>query len=310
MLSRVADRLYWLARYLERAENTARLVNAYSQLILDVPRGLEPGWPILIATIDAEAAFQRRYAVLNERNVVKFLLVDADNDGSIAASVAMARENMRTSRDVMPGQAWEQINELHLLVRARAKGAVSRGGRFEFLEGVISHCQQLHGLVETSVLRDHGLWFLRLGRLIERADMTSRIVDVGAAAIDSRSRDGQTEIPLLWANLLKSLSATAAYRRTVGPELTADDVVEFVFREARFPRSLAYCLSSASTQLELLNAPKALIDAFDALALQVADLCAADLDFHGLHEFIDGFQGDLAALHAAAQAHWFTRSDG
>ena len=221
MLSRVAERLYWMARYLERAEDTARLISAYSHLILDIPRGVEPGWDVLIDTLDAGSAFRERYRKSSERNVVKFLLADKDNPSSIRNSVSLARENVRTTRDVLPAQAWELVNELFLYANEAAEESLARSPRFQFLETVIARNQQINGLILTSVSRDHSLWFIKLGQFMERADMTSRIVDVATAAIGFSSTETVPDVPLLWANLLKSLSATAAYRRQVGPIATS-----------------------------------------------------------------------------------------
>ena len=131
MLSRVAERIYWLARYLERAENTARLVSTYHFLLLDLPKGAQVGWRALPVITGGRAQFAERYPRADERNTLRFLLADAANPGSLANSVAWARENFRTSREELPGEAWERINELHLFVTEGVASALARGGRFE-----------------------------------------------------------------------------------------------------------------------------------------------------------------------------------
>ena len=108
MLSRVADRLYWMARYLERAEDTARLVSAYNHLVMDIPRGAELGWDVLIRILDADPLFHARPRAANEQNVLRFLIADADNPCSITHSIRAARGNVRTTRDVLPEETWEQ----------------------------------------------------------------------------------------------------------------------------------------------------------------------------------------------------------
>ena len=138
MLSSVASRLFWLARYLERTEGTARIINAYSQLVLDVPKGSEIGWETLIGTIDAEEAFGKRYRNINEHNVLKFMISDTDNYCSLRFAVKAARENVRTSRDVLPEDTWEQVNEMYLYVEDWAEKSVGRRNRFEFLETLIA----------------------------------------------------------------------------------------------------------------------------------------------------------------------------
>lgn len=315
MLSRVAERLYWMGRYLERAEDTARLIDAYSHLILDIPRGHAPGWNVLIDTLDAADAFSARYGEPSERNIIKFLLADRDNACSIRHSIGAARENVRTTRDVLPAQAWELVNELHLYVSDAADSAIPRKHRFEFLETVIACNQQLNGLILTSVTRDHALWFISLGQMMERADMTSRIVDVATAAIQSGfSLPGAgadatiPELPLLWANLLKSLSATAAYRRHVGPMLTSDEVVEFVLKKRQFPRSILHCLDRIEETIAQLKAPAGMLrqlrQTLTPIARYTPDIAAPA----ALHRLIDKLQAGLGELDEGIHDTWFART--
>jgi uncharacterized alpha-E superfamily protein len=306
MLSRVAERLYWMARYLERAEDTARLISAYSHLILDIPRGLEPGWNVLIDTLDAAPAFNSRYRKLSERNVIKFLLADSDNTSSIRSSISSARENVRTTRDVLPAQAWELVNELYLYVSEAAEQSLTRAQRFAFLETVIARNQQINGLIHTSVSRDHALWFIKLGQFMERADMTTRIVDVATAAIDSGNRDSLQEVPLLWANLLKSLSATAAYRRQIGPMLTPDEVIEFVLKRRQFPRSIVHCLDSVEETIAQLKAPDGMLRSLRQILRPISQYHADIIDApQDLHRLIDEFQARLGDLDEAIHEVWF-----
>ena len=142
MLSRVAERLYWMARYLERTEDVARLTQAYTHLIMDIPEGSEPGWEILVQILDATPTFGQHHRVYNEQNVLKFLIADSDNPGSIRSSIKSARENVRTTRDVLPGEAWEQVNELYLYAEEHAEKSFGRRNRHAFLDQIISH----HGI--------------------------------------------------------------------------------------------------------------------------------------------------------------------
>ena len=125
MLSRVAESLYWMGRYAERAENVARLTNVNANLLLDLPRGIAPGWAPLVAIMGGQADYDARYTDYEERNVVRFLLMDSDNPSSVLSSLAQARENARTVRDIMPREAWELINELHHYAREHASSGVS-----------------------------------------------------------------------------------------------------------------------------------------------------------------------------------------
>ena len=117
MLSRVAENLYWLARYLERAENTARLIRSYNHLIMDIPKGTEPSWMILVDILDAQSEFEVRYQQRNELNVHKFLVTGANATSSIRFAINRARDNLRITRDVLPEEAWEQINELQIFTQ-------------------------------------------------------------------------------------------------------------------------------------------------------------------------------------------------
>jgi uncharacterized alpha-E superfamily protein len=305
MLSRVAERLYWMARYLERAEDTARLVSAYSHLILDLPRGAAPGWHVLIDTFDSKPRFAKRYRKSTERNVMKYLLVDTDNASSIPFSIMTARENVRTTRDVLPGHAWELVNELRLSVTAIGDSVLARTPRFEFLERVIASNQQLNGLLQTSVTRDHAYWFISLGQLIERADMTSRILRVATQAIHAHRSHSLPELPLLWANLLKSLSATAAFRRSAGPLVEPNEVIEFILAQHRFPRSIIYCLNSIEETVGHLKAPAGLLRSLRHIVREIGHYRPDIESPQKLYDVIEGLQVGLAEIDESIGELWF-----
>ena len=165
---------------------------------------------------------------------------------------------MRTTREVLPAEAWELVNECYLFCNANAQSCTSRQLRSDFTEEIIARNLQLTGLLQGALLRDHTTRFMRLGRLLERADMTSRIIEVGAAAI-LENKSTTAEIPLLWFNLLNSLSAKSAYQRSVGPILDANSVVNFVFSNPLFPRSIANCLNRIEEVVGVMNAPAGLL---------------------------------------------------
>lgn len=306
MLSSVADRLYWMSRYLERAEDTARLTNAYTQFILDIPKGSEPGWESLVDIIDGQEIFEQRYKNYNERNVMKFLIADIDNTGSILHSVKAARENVRTTRDVLPEQCWELINELYLYVSNNAKNSLSRKSRFEFLDQILAQSKQITGLIESSLSRDHAYRFMRMGRLIERADMTSRGVDVATATV--RDKRSETEDgSWLWGHMLHSLSAVTAYRRQVGPMIEANDVVNFVFKNAEFPRSMLFCLSTLRRDIKDLKNHEAVEKVVVSMSRKLSRFEAEKLSSQDLHLYIDKFQEQLNRLNFVVYQSWFSR---
>ena len=181
LLSRVADRLYWGARYVERAEDTARIVRSYTDLIVDLPIDLLPySWEPLVAIAGSQSLFGEKHG---EHAVIEFLVADRDNPGSMASSVAFARENLRTTREVLPREAWRAVNGLQQYVLAEAERAVERRTRDRFLARVIADSRRLDGELESTMTRAAPYRMWRLGQLIERADMTTRVLGVRAASI-------------------------------------------------------------------------------------------------------------------------------
>ncbi len=307
MLSSVAERLYWMARYLERAEDMACLTNAYTQFILDVPSGTQPGWDSLIRIIEGEEAFAGRYNEYSERNVLKFLIVDLENTGSICSAIRAARENIRTTRDTLPEQCWELVNALNLYVGENAEESIARRRRFLFLDRVVARLQQVTGLIASSVPRDQAYQFIRIGRLIERCDMTSRVVDVATTATLGRQDPNAPEVTWLWANLLKSLSAVAAYRRETGPVVEGGEVIDFLFRSEAFPRSVYFCLDNIAIEADKIGNGEQVLKVVEQSHKLVRGLHPEAITLDRLHEFIDRFQGKLIELHDAVAATWFIR---
>jgi uncharacterized alpha-E superfamily protein len=307
MLSSVAERLYWTARYLERAESTARLVNAYTQFVFDIPVGFEPGWESLIRTIDANDAFELRYKKYSERNIIKFLIADNDSPGSVRHSVRAARENVRTTRDCLPESWWELVNELHLYVGDHAVSSVARRNRFQFLERVIRRMQQLRGIVHSSMPRDQAYRFMRIGSLIECADMTSRVVDVAAATTMQIKQENAAATESLWANLLRSLSALSAYRRETGPVTETDEIIDFIFKSKSFARSLHFCLNSLEEETEGLRNPRPVWHLVRKTRSTILAFDAEKSSLQDLRTCIDDFQLQLIKLNDEIYKSWFQR---
>lgn len=307
MLSSVAERLYWNARYLERAEATARLANAYTKFVLDVPEGIEPGWDSLIKIIDGNKRFEQRYTRYTERNVLKFLISDTDNPGSVRYAIRAARENVRTTRDCLPETYWELVNELHLYVAEHAASSIARRSRFEFLDTIAARMQQLSGLVHSSMTRDEAYRFMRLGTLIECADMTSRVVDVAATATMQMPKDNTGAVNWLWVNLLRSLSALSAYRREAGPATETSDIIDFIFKSRSFARSLHFCLNSIDEEIQGLREPR---HVWHLVRRARSGIIAFDTDGftrQDLHGCIDEFQLQLIKLNDEIYKSWFLK---
>ena len=305
MLSRVADRLFWMARYLERAEDTARLIHSYTHVVLDIPKGSEPGWDILVRILDADPQFLEHHRAYNEQNVLRFLIADPDNHGSIINSVRAARENVRTTRDVLPEEAWEHVNELHLYTQEWAEKSIGRRNRYHFLETIIARCQMINGMVISTLSRDHSYRFIKLGHLVERADMTTRVIDVGAAALLGEERDLSAVDDLIWASLLKSLSAMGAYRRAIGPQVEPNAVVDFVLRDGALPRSVKFCLNGIREELGPLKHNRDALKLVDRTRRKLSRFDPHTRSRAELHRFIDKFQLDLADISHTIDRSWF-----
>ncbi|HBO11521.1 MAG TPA: alpha-E domain-containing protein [Halieaceae bacterium] len=305
MLSRVAERVYWMGRYLERAECTARLVDAYHHMVMDIPRGSQPGWDILVRILDAEPVAAEHYRVANEANVIRLLMSEDEAACSIPYAIRAARENVRTTRDVLPEEVWELVNELYLYSRDQAEKSVGRRHRQDFLQEVVSRTQVINGVWRNTLCRDHAYRFIKVGQLLERADMATRIIDVGAADILGREGTQQAIDHLLWGTLLQSLSALGAYRRQVGPVVEPDSVVAFIFMEQDFPRSVRFCLSGIREELPQLKRNEDALRIIERARRKLRRFSREPWERDDLHAFIDNLQGVLSDLHSAISDTWF-----
>lgn len=308
MLSRVAESLYWMARYLERAENTARFINSTTQMLLDLPRGASFGWDVLLKVAGLDALYNKHYASANEADIMRFLITDERNPGSIVASIHSARENTRTFREVLPMEIWERINGLYLYTRDNAARAThGRSQRYEVLNGVIMRRQSVIGLLMGSMSHDLAYQFIKLGRNLERADMTSRIVDVNSAVQLKVDDAGATAIARerLWMSTLNALSAYQMYRQHVGVHISGPSVVNFLLRDPHFPRTLAHCLGEIESCLSVLPNFEAPMKVARQAWRRLDRLELDDVSPLPLHDYLDQFQADLGELHNAITRQYF-----
>lgn len=307
MLSRVAERIYWAARYLERIENTARLISVYDKLMFDLPRNFNIGWYNLITLNSAEEAFAKRFKVQDERNVVKFLLGDDSNPSSVASCLALARENLRTTRDVVPAESWELINELYYFVTENLQQGINRGKRFDFLDGIIKGCQQIQGLIQGSMPHDEAWYFLKLGRTIERADMTTRIVDAGVRAqIQAQEEDDAVNTrQIVWGHVLRSVDGEQSYRRGTRARVDGALVAEYILQDTKFPRALAHCLQQLVSAVEALPANESVLSDLNKLIRKVfRQVDYSDLG-EPMKEYLNELQLYLAGIHISISENWF-----
>ncbi|AKF03523.1 Hypothetical protein DB32_000672 [Sandaracinus amylolyticus] len=255
LLSRVADAVHWMNRYVERAENVARFVDVNLHLTLDAPtdHGASP-WASLVATTGDHALFKEKYGAPTRENVMEFLTFDRSYPNSIASCLRAARENARSVREVISSEMWKQLNEMYLSVKEASRDPVAAFASPGELYDRIKHdCHAFVGVTYLTMTHNEAWHFGRLGRLLERADKTSRIVDVKAfLLLSQRSALAGAIDEIQWAALLKSASALEMYRKRHG-RIVPERVVEFLLFENKFPRSVRYCVTKAERSLHAIT---------------------------------------------------------
>ena len=314
MLSRVAERMYWTGRYMERAENTARMVNAVTEMILGAPREATALWGVMVEVMGLRAGYAERYGQAEERHVVRFMLPDEHNPSSILRSVQNARENARTTREVIPTEAWELINDTYWQVREQAGKAVARNHRSEFLRDVVERCQLLNGLLSGTMSHDAAYHFARLGRNIERADMTTRVIDLGIAgqeASDTQQQQqsgGAMTTPLTnirWMSVLLCMSAYEMYHQHVQTRVKSVEVVKYLVLDTDFPRSVMHCLNEVESCLLQFPRHEETLETVQKMRDVIRHRDLARLMKNGLRKHIDTLQRWLAQVHSDVSANWF-----
>lgn len=303
MLSRVAESLYWMSRYLERAENTARMINANANMMLDLPREIRPSWDSLLTITGSGETFGRLYSSPSEGQVSRFLISEARNPGSILSSLRTARENARSIRDILQREGWEHINELYLKAIARIPDSESPKRRFAYLDDIIVSVQTVAGLIAGTMSHDEAYEFVRLGCDLERADMTTRILDVRWVDLSPEGKDVTPFENLLWMSVLKSMTAYHMYRRHCQTAVGRDSVVKFLLEDTLFPRSYHYCLRDMQDALDHLPQGGCVREKLvEAISLVQDDEARRRTE---LHRFIDDLQVKLGEIHDALSGCYF-----
>ena len=306
LLSRVAEHVYWAGRYLERAEGTARLVKTHTELFVDLPRSVGIGWSPLLAVTGGREDFDNGYGQVTEDDVVAFLLAEPEFQGSVVASIEQARENFRVTRGLVPVRMWEVLNETRQWVQVSAVAGCARGSRIRWTEEVIRRCLTVSGSSASTMSRDLAYAFLEIGRLVERADMTSRVLDVQAGILMASGDDlPQAYRDLTWMAMLRSLGGEQMYRRQMGSVVAPAATIQFLLRDAAFPRSVEHCLTWVSHMLVGLPNNRAVMDAWSDAHRLLGAVWPSELDLAGMHQFVDDLQLALGRLHDALAASYF-----
>jgi uncharacterized alpha-E superfamily protein len=308
MLARDAENLYWMARYLGRVENTARLIISTSDILLDLPQGASLGWDTVLQVAGIDHMYKKHYDVFSEADIMHFLIADNRNQSSILTSAQYARENTRTLRELLPEELWERINSLYLYIANNIQMASkNRRNKYMFLQSVIQQRQSIVGLIISALERDLAYHFIRLGTNIERADMTTRIMDINyAISLPQGSDSHEITRQTLWVGILKALSAFLPYRRLKNVNVNMIDVVDFLFHEYRFPRSIIHCLNEMESSLTDLPKGETLLPYIKVAREHIQNQSAAGLNIGQLHEVIDLAQQQINDIHHALDVTYFS----
>jgi uncharacterized alpha-E superfamily protein len=298
MLSRVADSIYWLNRYVERAENIARFVDVNLNLLLDAPVVMTQQWEPLVKTTGDLELFRQRYGEATADNVIHFLTFDQDYSNSILSCLQVARENARSVREIISSEMWEQVNTFYLMVKEASQSRpLSQLPSFFAEVKMASHL--FAGVMNATMSHNEGWHFGQLGRLLERADKTARILDVKYfILLPAVNFVGTALDELQWIALLKSASGYEMYRKRQR-RISPTDVAKFLILEREFPRSIQFCLLEAEDSLHKIGGSS--VGSWCNPAERTLGRLRSELDFitieeiiqSGLHEFLDHIQTEL-----------------
>ena len=300
-----------MSRYIERAENTARFIDVNQNLTLEADAGGGPQWQPLVDTAGDRELFEELHPSAGRDDVIRFLAFEPLNPNSIYSCLARARENARTVRENITTEMWEEINTLfHLVKHAAADRQVLRSP-YLFLSRVKQSSLTLIGITDATMSHGEPWHFGRLGRLLERADKTSRILDVKYYVLLPRAAGVGTQLDVVqWSALLKSASALEMYRKSHGRIVPAR-VADFLLLDRQFPRSVRMSLIGAEESLHAISG--APVGSFSNRAEQLLGRLRSELDYThiddvinaGMHEYIDELQAKLNDAGTAVQASFF-----
>ncbi|MFC3880498.1 alpha-E domain-containing protein [Algoriphagus namhaensis] len=316
MLSRVANHIYWLGRYLERAENYARFIDVNFNLMQDLPVDLKEQWKPLVAATGDLDLYLRSHDTFESKQVLHFLTFDQENPNSIYSAVKSARENARIIRENLSKETWEKANELYYLLKeGEEKKIWKKEDPRAFYEKVKNQILLIYGIADSSVARVEGWYFRQLGQYLERADKTSRMLDVKYHILLPSEQEVGTPLDFLhWMALLKSVTAFNTYRRVYG-NIEPSNVVEFLVLNKFFPRSIYFCLREAEKCLHQIS--DNLGDGYKNSAERAIGELRSKLEFaevgeiidFGLHEYLDNLQVKINTISDEINRNFFTIRD-
>jgi uncharacterized alpha-E superfamily protein len=303
MLSRVADSIYWLNRYIERAENVARFLDVNLNLLLDMPSAMQKQWKPLVATTGDIDFFKEHYGEFTAEQVIQFLVFDRNYPNSILSCLQLARENARSVREIISSEMWEQVNAFYAMV-AKANQNLSLSDLNALLTNVKEASHLFAGIAEATMSHNEAWNFGKIGRFLERADKTSRILDVKYFMLLPSTADVGTTIDELgWMVLLRSASAYEMYRkRSTQHRITPAGVAEFLILDPEFPRSIRFCLFQVERSLRHITGTPFGIwrnpveRNVGKIRSELEYVTIAEIIRSGMHEFLDRLQGQINVI--------------
>jgi uncharacterized alpha-E superfamily protein len=315
MLSRVADSLYWLSRYIERAENNARILDVNLQVTLDEdhegPVSEQRSWEPILATLEDITLFKSIYPATSAETVCEFVTFSAENPNSILCCISRARENARTVREYISSEMWERINGLYLWLNSGAARPLYTTGAIDFYRHVVDCAHQFHGTTDATLTRGEGWNFLQIGKYLERADSGSRILDLKYhILLPHGERVGGTVDTVQWQAVLKSCSGLEAYRKLHTGQVTPWSVAEFIILHDNFPRSIRFCVDNLDIAVHRLSGVDRAHFSNEAERLS-GRLCSSlnyatigDILKTGLHQYLDAIQLRLVEIGEAVHQEY------
>lgn len=314
LLARYAEGIYWMARYMERADNLARLLEVNEVFARD--RRGHHNWHAIIDLNADQDRFKKAHGEPTPNRVAFFYMLDRENPTSIISAVRAARENARTLRPLISTEMWMHLNIFYNELQAINATPDSVPNISRFCEKVRTACQAHSGITEGTFYRDQGWYFYQLGRYLERADQITRLVDVKYHTLLPSARDVGSVIDLSqWNALLRSAAGYHAYRRVHPRGINPSRVAEFLVLNNRFPRSVRYCVGEISTLLSQLmftfqlTRGEPVAQAVDAVHHRLEDMNIDGIITHGMHEYLDAVQLDLMVVNKTLAHAYFGEDD-
>jgi uncharacterized alpha-E superfamily protein len=310
LLARFAEEISWMARYMERADNLARLLEVNEVFARD--RRGEHNWDAVIDLNADRELFEKQHGATSPSKTAYFYMLDRDNPNSIISSVRAARENARSLRPLISTEMWTHLNVFFNELQAISATPNNIPNIARFCERVRTACQAHTGITEGTFYRDQGWYFYQLGKYLERADQTTRLVDVKYHTLLPRPDDVGSILDLSqWNALLRSAAGYHAYRRVHPRGIDPIGVAEFLVLNNRFPRSVRYCIGEVSNLLSQLiytfqlNRGDRVAQAVDVIHKRLEDTDMQSIIDYGMHEFLDAIQLDLIAVAKAMDVAYF-----